>query len=218
MSARCITPAVSGFTTYRCRTHCGAPERSGRTGCCRRTSPFKTKTAVRRFGAGEQIAGAIRALHDQATYGTQPAEIRGLVDELLSGSDDHRGLWGKDCQVVEVMGAGCLPRSPVSRELLRHSGARDALDGSRIAPGTRPGHQAFRVRRLRDRELVAELGAAFPCADLDLTLEPREDHAAYIANWLEVLKADYRAIFTAASHAQRASTSSTACSQPSGGS
>ena len=53
-------------------------------------------------------------------------------------------------------------------------------------------------------ELVAELGAAFLCADLDLTLEPREDHAAYIANWLQVLKADNRAIFTAASHAQRA--------------
>jgi antirestriction protein ArdC len=51
---------------------------------------------------------------------------------------------------------------------------------------------------------VAELGAAFLCADLDLTLEPREDHAAYIANWLQVLKADNRAIFTAASHAQRA--------------
>ena len=53
-------------------------------------------------------------------------------------------------------------------------------------------------------ELVAELGAAFLCADLDLTLEPREDHAAYIANWLGALKADHRAIFTAASHAQRA--------------
>jgi antirestriction protein ArdC len=53
-------------------------------------------------------------------------------------------------------------------------------------------------------ELVAELGAAFVCADLDLTLEPREDHAAYIANWLDVLKSDKRAIFAAASHAQRA--------------
>ena len=41
-------------------------------------------------------------------------------------------------------------------------------------------------------------------SDLDLTLEPREDHAAYIANWLDVLKADHRAIFTAASYAQRA--------------
>jgi len=53
-------------------------------------------------------------------------------------------------------------------------------------------------------ELVAELGAAFLFADLDLTLEPRADHAAYIANWLDVLKADNRAIFTAATHAQHA--------------
>src|ERR1700730_10637662 len=32
----------------------------------------------------------------------------------------------------------------------------------------------------------------------------REDHAAHIANWLDVLKPDSRVIFTAASHAQRA--------------
>lgn len=31
-------------------------------------------------------------------------------------------------------------------------------------------------------ELVAELGAAFLCADLELTPEVREDHASYIAN------------------------------------
>ena len=53
-------------------------------------------------------------------------------------------------------------------------------------------------------ELVAELGAAFLCADLGIAAEPREDHASYIASWLEVLKQDKRAIFTAASHAQRA--------------
>jgi len=53
-------------------------------------------------------------------------------------------------------------------------------------------------------ELVAELGAAFLSADLGLTPEPREDHAAYLAHWLEVLKNDKRAIFTAAAHAQRA--------------
>ena len=54
------------------------------------------------------------------------------------------------------------------------------------------------------KELVAELGAAFLCADLELTPEVREDHASYIATWLEVLKNDNRAIFQAASHAQRA--------------
>jgi antirestriction protein ArdC len=53
-------------------------------------------------------------------------------------------------------------------------------------------------------ELVAELGAAFLCADLGLSNEPRPDHAAYIADWLRVLKDDKRAIFTAASKAQAA--------------
>ncbi|MCW5687102.1 MAG: DUF1738 domain-containing protein [Pseudolabrys sp.] len=53
-------------------------------------------------------------------------------------------------------------------------------------------------------ELVAELGAAFVCADLDLMPATREEHASYIASWLKVLKGDSRAIFTAAAHAQRA--------------
>ena len=53
-------------------------------------------------------------------------------------------------------------------------------------------------------ELVAELGAAFLSADLTLTPEPREDHAAYIDAWLKVLKRDTRAVFHAAAHAQRA--------------
>ena len=55
-----------------------------------------------------------------------------------------------------------------------------------------------------EEELVAELGAAFLCADLELALHPREDHAAYIAHWLKVLQNDKRAIFRAAAHAQRA--------------
>jgi antirestriction protein ArdC len=53
-------------------------------------------------------------------------------------------------------------------------------------------------------ELVAELGAAFLCADLGLELTPREDHAAYIDSWLKVLACDKRFIFTAAAYAQRA--------------
>ena len=51
---------------------------------------------------------------------------------------------------------------------------------------------------------VAELGAAFLCADLELAPEPRADHAAYIQSWLKVLQNDKRAIFSAAAHAQRA--------------
>jgi len=55
-----------------------------------------------------------------------------------------------------------------------------------------------------EEELVAELGSAFLCADLELALTPREDHASYIAHWLTVLQNDKRAIFRAAAQAQRA--------------
>ena len=53
-------------------------------------------------------------------------------------------------------------------------------------------------------ELVAELGAAFLCAELGLPTDPRQDHAPYIASWLKVLKSDKKAIFTAAAKAQEA--------------
>jgi antirestriction protein ArdC len=65
--------------------------------------------------------------------------------------------------------------------------------------GKRFGDQAYAAE-----ELIAEMGSAFLCADLGITPEVRDDHAAYLAHWLQVLKADNRAIFTAASQAQRA--------------
>jgi antirestriction protein ArdC len=65
--------------------------------------------------------------------------------------------------------------------------------------GERFGDSAYAAE-----ELIAELGAAFVCAHLGLSTEPRADHAQYINSWLKVLKADKRAIFTAASKAQRA--------------
>lgn len=53
---------------------------------------------------------------------------------------------------------------------------------------------------------IAELGSCFLCADLGITpeLEPRPDHASYLASWLAVLSSDKRLIFAAAAHAQRA--------------
>ena len=65
--------------------------------------------------------------------------------------------------------------------------------------GKRFGDNAYAAE-----ELIAELGAAFTCAHLGLSTEPREDHAQYLESWLRVLKADSRAIFTAASKAQQA--------------
>jgi antirestriction protein ArdC len=61
------------------------------------------------------------------------------------------------------------------------------------------GTEAYAVE-----ELVAELGAAFLCSDLGLSSEPRPDHAAYVQDWLKVLRNDTRAIFTASSKARAA--------------
>jgi antirestriction protein ArdC len=66
------------------------------------------------------------------------------------------------------------------------------------------GRQKFGDEGYAKEELVAELGAAFLCADLGITPEVRDDHAAYIASWLKALKDDKRLIFSAAAHAQRA--------------
>lgn len=51
-------------------------------------------------------------------------------------------------------------------------------------------------------EMCAELAAGFVLADLGISHHPRPDHAAYICTWLEVLKADSRALFSVSSRAQ----------------
>ncbi|MBI4614791.1 MAG: DUF1738 domain-containing protein [Planctomycetes bacterium] len=61
--------------------------------------------------------------------------------------------------------------------------------------GKRFGDDAYAVE-----ELVAELGSAFACEGLGISGRLR--HAEYLASWLKILKADKRAIFTAARRAQ----------------
>jgi antirestriction protein ArdC len=53
-------------------------------------------------------------------------------------------------------------------------------------------------------EVIVELTSSFIMADLGIAHMSRAEHAAYIASWIEILKDDPRAIFTAASKAQAA--------------
>jgi antirestriction protein ArdC len=73
------------------------------------------------------------------------------------------------------------------------------------------GHKSRLDRDLKNRfgsrayaaeELVAELGAAFLSAEFGLDGDVR--NAGYIAQWIELLKADKRAFFTACSKASKA--------------
>jgi antirestriction protein ArdC len=65
--------------------------------------------------------------------------------------------------------------------------------------GKRFGDRAYAVE-----ELVAELGAAMALGHWGYAITERPDHAHYIASWLEVLRADAKAILTVASAAQKA--------------
>ena len=75
------------------------------------------------------------------------------------------------------------------------------------------GHQDRLNRNLSGRfgdhaygaeELIAELGAAFWCAQFGLEQATRQDHAAYLGDWLAMLRLDSRALVAACGHAQRA--------------
>lgn len=84
----------------------------------------------------------------------------------------------------------------VGHEMTHWTGAKKRLD--RDLSG-RFGSDSYAVE-----ELVAELGAAMLCAHLGISDTPRPDHAEYLAAWLKILKADPRALITAASKAATA--------------
>jgi antirestriction protein ArdC len=79
-------------------------------------------------------------------------------------------------------------------ELGHWSGHKQRLDRDLTA--------RFGTRAYAAEELVAEFTAAFLCAHLGITGELR--HAGYIETWLDLLRHDDRAIFTAASKASQA--------------
>jgi len=81
-------------------------------------------------------------------------------------------------------------------ELVHWTGAKSRLD--------RDLSGKFKTQAYAMEELVAEIGAALLCADVGLSATPRNGHAQYLAHWLQVLKSDNRAIFTAASQAEKA--------------
>jgi antirestriction protein ArdC len=82
----------------------------------------------------------------------------------------------------------------VLHELTHWSGHKSRLD--------RDLKNRFGSRNYAAEELIAELGAAFLCAEFGFDGDVR--NAGYIASWIELLRVDKRAFFTACSHASKA--------------
>ncbi len=122
-----------------------------------------------------------------------------LGAEVRTGGDQAYYMRSTDHIQMPAFGAfvdGVAYYSTLAHECTHWTAKADRCDREM---GKRFGDMAYAAE-----ELVAELGAVFISAHLGIESTPREDHAKYVDNWLKVLKADKRAIFTAASKAQKA--------------
>ncbi len=167
-------PFLKGYTVFNVEQIDGLPERFY-------AKPEPRFDTVQRIGHAEAFfkdTGAdIRHGGNRAFYAIHPNYVQMPLFEAFRDSESYYATLAHECT-----------------HWTRHPSRLDRDFGRK-----KHGDEGY-----AKEELVAELGAAFLCADLEITLEARDDHASYIASWLKVLKDDTRAIFHAAAHAQRA--------------
>lgn len=144
------------------------------------------------FEAAEPLPEVERIARAEAWVAGTGAEVR---------HGGNRAFFSPAHDFVQMPPAGAFTGIEAYYSTLAHELTHWTGHESRLGRtfGKRFGDNAYAVE-----ELVAEMGAAFASARLGIASEPREDHASYLASWLKVLKADKRAIFTAASRAQAA--------------
>jgi antirestriction protein ArdC len=134
-----------------------------------------------------------RISHAEAFFAATKADIRYRGD---------RAFYSNDGDYIQMPVIEAFRDAESFNATLAHESTHWTKHPSRLDRSF--GRKSWGDEGYAQEELVAELASAFLCADLELTPEVREDHAAYIANWLTVLKNDKRAIFSAAAHAQKA--------------
>src|SRR3546814_5238978 len=115
------------------------------------------------------------------------------VEEFISssGADIYYGgshaCYVHSLDEVHLQPLGAFQRAEAYYSLVLHEmthwNGHESRSGRDLL--NRFGSEAYAVE-----ELIAELGAAFLCAELGVTSEPRIDHARYIESWLRVLKND----------------------------
>lgn len=140
--------------------------------------------AIPTLPESERLAHAeafIAALGIQITHGGDMAHYRPSTDTV------HLPPFERFFDAASAYGVAL-------HECGHASGAKHRLD--------RDLSGRFGTESYAAEEICVELASGFVLADLGIAHNPREDHAAYIASWLTILKSDPRAIFTAASKAQ----------------
>ena len=145
---------------------------------------FRTPTPVREFvdyGPAEEVIAATEA------------DIRhGGNRAFYCPTGDYIGL-----PLKETFETAAALYSTALHELVHWSGNESRLN--RLDKLARFGSESYVAE-----ELVAELGSAFLTSALGVPNAPIQENAAYLENWLQVLRADSRAIFTASTAASAA--------------
>lgn len=142
--------------------------------------------AIERLEAVERFIAATAA---QIAHGGDRAYYRHSTDQIQMPDE---GLF---CG-TDTMSRSESYYAVLVHELTHWTGAKHRLN--RVL-GKRFGRHAYAAE-----ELVAEIGAAFLCAELGITQDVRPDHAQYLAQWLTLMKSDNRAVFAAAARASEA--------------
>lgn len=145
------------------------------------------------YAKAEPMAADVRPLEAAAAFfANTGADIR---------AGGNRAFYNPTGDYVTVPEAATFESAEAHASTTAHELAHWTGAASRLARdfGKRFGDEAYAAE-----ELVAELAAAFLAADLGFESVPHAEHVNYLASWLKVLKADKRAIFTAASAASRA--------------
>jgi antirestriction protein ArdC len=208
------------YLTYKQAQECGGNVRKGEHGT--QIVFFKQLEVEDKATGEEKTIPMLRSytvfnvdqcdgLPDRIKFGTSAGEANPDTREELAdafikatGADFREGA-GKPCYVpsrdfITVPAWSDFHSMPeyyaaAFHELVHWTGHKSRLD--------RDLKGRFDKHAYAAEELVAELGAAFLCAEFGFD-NAHDNQAAYLANWLELLKSDKRAIFTAASKAQKA--------------
>jgi antirestriction protein ArdC len=207
------------FLTYKQATEVGGHVRRGEHGT---KVYFVKQIPIREDDAGETEARLVPMLREYTVFNVaqcdtlpdsirtgKPMRVRNpdtrdlLADEFLRASRADIREGQGEAYYVPSHDFVSLPAFEAFKgadhfynvafhELSHWTGHRSRLD--------RDLKNRFGSRNYAAEELVAELGAAFLCAEFGFDGDVR--HAGYIATWIELLKADKRAFFTACSKAQ----------------
>jgi antirestriction protein ArdC len=152
----------------------------------------------------EQVDDDPRIDEDEPVEAPNGAEALAHLDEFLAatgakiihGGDSAHYAPGTDTitlPTIEQFHSTEGYYGTALHELTHWTGAEQRLDRKLT---TRFGSDAYAVE-----ELIAELGSSFLSAEFGVEAEPRADHAKYLSHWLKILRADKKAIVTAASRA-----------------